>query len=138
MAEGFRLTRMTKERRAELRREYQRFRDTGGRYGRLLTDVEKDALDDLDAAEQRIAELVAKLQSVAGDVLQAAEAIAAPWQAEAARLREALEKVITRVASSPKGSIGAIGNTYLCQIGVEEVERWRKSLSPEVHEEPRS
>jgi len=43
-------------------------------------------------------------------------------------LREVLRDVVNRISNSRKGSIGSIDNVHICQIGVDEVTRWRKAL----------
>lgn len=44
------------------------------------------------------------------------------------RLREALEKVISAVRRSRKGSLGALGNVYCCQLDVEWIDKQAKAL----------
>lgn len=44
-------------------------------------------------------------------------------------LEAALRDVLQRIENSYKGSIGSIENTYMPQIGVEEVAQWRAALS---------
>jgi uncharacterized protein DUF551 len=46
----------------------------------------------------------------------------------AGELHTLVDDIIERIANSPKGSIGSVDNTYLPQIGVETVERWRERL----------
>lgn len=41
-----------------------------------------------------------------------------------------IEEMLQRIESGHKGSIGSIENTYVPQIGVEEIKRWRDRLAP--------
>lgn len=43
-----------------------------------------------------------------------------------------VEEILQRIEGSLRGSIGSIGNTYLPQIGVDEVQRWRARLRGEA------
>ena len=56
--------------------------------------------------------------------------LAAASRAPGVHPREQLvEDVLQRIESSHRGSIGSIGNTYMPQIGVDEVTRWRAQLA---------
>ena len=54
------------------------------------------------------------------------------------KLLDAAEAVVrdmlSTITQSPKRSIGGHNNTYVCQIGVEHVQRWREALAQQGKE----
>src|SRR3990167_1414280 len=60
---------------------------------------------------------------------EAKEAELTAARAALGRLREVTQDMLQRISGGRLGSIGSIANTYLPQIGVDEVARWLEQLA---------